>query len=124
MLGGRLGVGALPLGRRWVEVPGGGVLCGGRGRSGGLLPAPGAVRVCEAADLETLGGLEEGVELVLRHVHLAVVHELEQGEEVVILDVSQDYDGVLARVALEEQAGGEGGRGVEEQRARGAETLP
>ena len=56
--------------------------------------------VCEAADFQRLGSLEKGVELLLGHIHLTIVHELEQGVEVLVSDVTQDDDRVLTRIVL------------------------
>ena len=62
---------------RWLEV----VPAGRPGwwrRSPRLLcGSSSGVVVREAPDLEALGRLEEGVELLLGHVHLAIVHELQ-----------------------------------------------
>ena len=102
MFGGRLSIGALPLGKGLADFRGGRLLS--KGRDDILVSAPNTVRVGEADDLEALGRLEERVQLVLRHDHLAAVHELQQGGHVVVLDVSQDDDGVLTGVALGEKA--------------------
>ena len=72
----------------------------GVGAGGGHGGHAAALLVGEAADPQTLGTLEEGVEGVLGHVDLAVVHELEQGVQVVVADITEHDDRVLTRVAL------------------------
>ena len=54
----------------------------------------------QAFHLELLGSLEELGELVLGHVHLPGVHELEDGREVVEGDIFQDDDWVFGWVLL------------------------
>jgi hypothetical protein len=51
-------------------------------------------------DLESLCCLEEGWQLVLRHIYLASVHELQDGLQVTEWHVFQDDDWVLRRVLL------------------------
>ena len=68
---------------------------------GFLICARTVVVVCQTADLQGFRRFEKGVQLVLGHVHLPVVHELEQREEIVVLDVAQDDYRVLAWVALQ-----------------------
>ena len=63
------------------------------------------VVVRQTSDLQALCRFEKGVELVLGNIHLPVVHELEQGEEVIVFDVSQHDDWVLAGVALKLENG-------------------
>ena len=58
------------------------------------------VDVDESLDLELVGGAEEGGQLVLAHVHLAGVHELEDRLQVTERHVLEDDDGVLRRVLL------------------------
>ena len=63
-------------------------------------------------DLEPLRRLEEGGQLVLGHVHLAGIHELEDRGEMLEGNVFEDDDGVLGGVLLQEglevgRAGGE-----------------
>lgn len=48
-----------------------------------------------------LRNLEYGRQLVLRDIHLAVVHEVHHRPEIFELDVFQYDDGVLARVHRE-----------------------
>ena len=59
-------------------------------------------RLGQALDLEPLRGLEEGGQLVLGHVDLAGVHELQDGGEVLDGHVLQDDDGVLGGVLLKQ----------------------
>ena len=66
----------------------------------------------QTLDLQPLRRLEELRQLVLRHVHLAGVHELQDGGQVGEGDVLQDDDRVLGRVLLQQglevgTAGGE-----------------
>jgi len=69
------------------------------------------VDIDEAFDLEFLGGLEELGQLVLADVHLAGVHELEDGLQVAVRHVLEDDDRVLGRVLLQQslEEGGAGG---------------
>jgi len=53
--------------------------------------------------LEPLGGLEELRQLILRHVHLAGVHELQDRRQVLEGHVLEDDDGVLGWVLLEQR---------------------
>ena len=50
---------------------------------------------CQAPDLERLGCPDEGLEHVLRHVGLTFVHVLDQGLEVVEVDVLHEDDRML-----------------------------
>lgn len=59
--------------------------------------------VSQPLDLECLSGPEEALEPVLVDLHLAVVHKVEKAAQVVLPDIPQDDDGVLARVALKEK---------------------
>lgn len=64
-----------------------------------------AVRVlslllCEPRDAQHLGGLQEGLQRLLVHIHLAVVDELHQRVEIIEIDVLQQYDGMFAGCAL------------------------
>ena len=68
---------------------------------GFLICARTFVVVRQTPDLQGFRRFEKGVQLVLGHVHLPIVHELEQREEIVVLDVAQDDYRVLARVALQ-----------------------
>ena len=78
------------------------------------LSAPTHIRSCsrhlvsllvgQALDLEQLGHLEELGQLLLGHVHLAVVHEVQQQLHVVLTDVSQDHDRMRVRVRLKQSA--------------------
>ena len=67
-------------------------------------------RLGQSLDLQPLCGLEEGRELILRHVHLPGVHELQDGREVLEGHVLEDDDGVLGGVLLEQglEVGGAG----------------
>ena len=67
-----------------------------------LLLLDGLRRLRQPLDLEPLCGLEEGGQLVLGHVDLSGVHELEDGGEVLDRDVLQDDNGVLGGVLLKE----------------------
>ena len=73
----------------------------------------GVVAQGEALHLEVPGHGEEGVELLLCHVHLAVVHEVEDGDQVGVLDALQVEEGVLVPVAPQHRAE-EGGAGRED----------
>ena len=50
-------------------------------------------------DVKLLGEGEEAVELLLHHVHLALVHEVEDGLQVRVLDPPQVEERVLVRIA-------------------------
>ena len=56
---------------------------------GGLI-----VNLSQALDLEALGYLEEGGEVLLIHRHLAPVHELEESFHFVIPNVAKKDDGM------------------------------
>ena len=56
--------------------------------------------VQQAFDLQHLGGAEEGVEPVLLHLDLALVHEVEEEAEVHLTHVSQYHYRVLTGVTL------------------------
>jgi len=53
-------------------------------------------------DLQLLSSLEKSRQLLLGHVHLPGIHELQNGCQVGERDVLQDDDGVLGRVLLKE----------------------
>ncbi len=72
-------------------------------------------RLGQALDFEPLGRLEEGGQLILGHVHLAGVHELENGREMLKGHVFEDNDGMLGRILFQE--------GLEVGRARGQDHL-
>ena len=57
--------------------------------------------VGEPLDLERLCSPEEGCDPLLVHLHLALVHEVEEEAEVLLPHVPQDHDRVLAGVALQ-----------------------
>ena len=67
-----------------------------------LLLLDGLRRLGQPLDLEPLGSLEEGRQLVLRHVDLSGVHELQDGRQVLERHVLQDDDGVLGGVLLKQ----------------------
>ena len=56
--------------------------------------------VKQAFDLQHLGGAEEGVESLLLHLNLALVHEVQEEPEVNLSHVSQYHYRVLTGVAL------------------------
>ncbi|CAB0031331.1 unnamed protein product [Trichogramma brassicae] len=62
-----------------------------------------AADVGQAPDLRGLGDLEQRPDLLLRHVDLALVHELDRGLELRPLDVLHDDDRMLALVVAEER---------------------
>ena len=66
----------------------------------------------ESLDFQPLRRLEELRQLVLRHVDLAGVHELEDCRQVGKWDVFQDDDGVLGGVLLQQglEVGAAGGQ--------------
>jgi len=55
----------------------------------------------ETLDFQTLGGFEESWQIILRNVHFARVHELQNRLEMVEWYVFQDYYGMFARVVLQ-----------------------
>ena len=57
--------------------------------------------VQQAFDLQHLCGPEEGVEPLLLHLHLALVHEVQQQPQVDLSHVSQYHYRVLTGVTLE-----------------------
>lgn len=57
-------------------------------------------RFGETLDLKAIGGAQERRQLLLRDVHLAGVHEFEDGLQVAVRDVLQDDDGMLGGVLL------------------------
>merc|ERR1719206_635035 len=66
-----------------------------------LLVCPlGALR--QPLDLQLLGSLEEGGQLLLGHVHLSSIHELEDGSEVRKGDILEYDDRVLGGVLLQQ----------------------
>ena len=86
----RGGRGARSLGGGWRGAGGGRVrkaggwfwVGGDMGRWGGLV---GGLVLGETLHTQLLGDREEGVELLLRNIHLAVIHEVEDGLEVAVL---------------------------------------
>lgn len=61
------------------------------------------VHVRQSSHLERLGHLEQRSDLLLAHVNLTLVHELDDGLELRPLDVLEDHYRVLARVVEEER---------------------
>ena len=57
--------------------------------------------VQQALDLQHLGCPEEGVEPVLLHLDLSLVHEVQEQAKIDFSDVSEYHYRVLTRVALE-----------------------
>ena len=115
--------GALLWGRLQLPVrdAGGGLGSGGGGVVGGRLAAASLIALSETLDLELLCHGEEGVELFLGHVHLAVVHEVEDGQEVGVLHPPQVEEGVGVGVPL--QNGPEEGRAGREDHLVGLDLL-
>lgn len=62
--------------------------------------------------LETFGGLEQRRQLTVLDVHLALVHELDEGAQLAEPDVLQDDDGMPAGMVDEQrlEVGGAGGQ--------------
>ena len=79
----------------------------------GILSHPGIWRpAAKRSHLQVLCHREEGAELCLGNVDLSVVHEVEDGEDALVLDALQVEQGVAVRVPLqhcteERGAGGE-----------------
>ena len=65
------------------------------------LAAPGVAIPAESPDLKQLRGLDEARQLRLGHVHLAVIHELNDGPQVLGAGVLQEEHWVLTRVLLD-----------------------
>ena len=61
-----------------------------------------AVVLGEALHLQLLGHGQEGVELLLRYVHLAVVHEVEDGHEFSVVDALEVEERVRVGVPLQD----------------------
>ena len=99
-LGGRHGVALLGRGARRGAGLGRGLEQGGWFTGGLLVVGTPRLTVVLGEPLhpELLGHGEEGVELLLRHVHLAVVHEVEHGHEVRVLDALEVEQRVLVAV--------------------------
>ena len=55
-------------------------------------------------NFELLGDGEEGVEVVLGHIHLAVIHKVEDGLQVSVLDPLEVEQRVLVRVAPQDSS--------------------
>ena len=72
----------------------------GQGESGGA-DAVGLVDVGQTLDLEALGHLEEGGEVLLVHGHLAAVHKLQQGLHLLVAHVLEEDDGMLVGCVVE-----------------------
>ena len=69
------------------------------GLCGCLRSGPSVLTVLsEALDLEVLRDGEEGIELLLGNVNLALVHKLEHGDQVVIEDALEVQKRMLVRV--------------------------
>ena len=68
-----------------------------------------AVVLTQASDPEPLGQSQERLDVGVPDLDLAVVHEVEEVDDVVVGDIPQDDDGVRGRVGPEKAA--------EEQRA-------
>ncbi len=49
-------------------------------------------------DTEILRHSQKWVELLLRHIHLPLIHKVEDGEQLLVLDTLQVEEGVLVRV--------------------------
>lgn len=67
-----------------------------------------AVRVlglllCQSRDAQHLGGLQERLQGLLVHIHLAMIDELHQRVKIIEIDVLQQYDGMFAGCALFEE---------------------
>jgi hypothetical protein len=58
--------------------------------------------LCQTLHPEVLGHREEGVELLLGHVDLAHVHEVQHGEELLVLDTLQVQERVLVGITPED----------------------
>ena len=71
--------------------------------------------LCQSFHLEILGHSEKSVELVLGNVHLAVVHERDDGEQLTMVDPFQIKKRVLVRVPFQD--------GSEERGASGQDHL-
>lgn len=59
-------------------------------------------RFGQPLDFQSVGGAQKRGQLLLRHVHLAGVHELENCLQMAVRDVLQDDDRMLGRVFLVE----------------------
>lgn len=68
-----------------------------------LVPPAERVVVRESADLKGLGRLEKHRQQVLRDVHFALVHEVQEGLHLAVVDVLEEYDGVRVRVLYEDR---------------------
>ena len=90
--------GALDGRGRGVGQPRFGRVGGAGGGGVAALFRLGVVAQGEALHLEVLRHGEEGVELLLCHVHLAVVHEVEDGDQVGVLDALEVEQRVLVAV--------------------------
>jgi hypothetical protein len=55
----------------------------------------------ETLDFQTLGGFQESWQIILRNIHFASVHELQNRLEMVEGYVFEDYYGMFARIVLQ-----------------------
>ena len=62
--------------------------------------------VQKTRDLQRLRSAHEILNALLGDLDLAVVHELDEADHVLLVDVPEDDDGMLARVALEKERRG------------------
>ena len=82
---------------------------------GGALSTILGIVLCQSFDFQFLGDGKEVVEVLLSHVDLAVVHEVKDGLEIIVLDALQVEERVLVRILLEHRP--------EEGRAGGQDQL-
>ncbi len=66
----------------------------------------------ESLHLKLLRHQQKTVQLILRHIHLTVIHETQHGFQILVADVLQIEQGVLVGVLLEHtpEEGGAGGQ--------------
>jgi len=57
--------------------------------------------LCQSFHLESLGSLEELGELVLSHIHLSGIHELQDGSQVLERNILQNDDGVFCWILFQ-----------------------
>ena len=82
---------------------------------GGALSTVLGIVLCQSFDFQLLGHGKEVVEVLLSHVDLPVVHKVEDGLEVIVLDALQVEEWMLVRILLEHRP--------EEGRAGGQDQL-